>query len=283
MGKIRVGTSGWSYKDWEDIVYPKSTAKKALPYMADYFDTIEVNTSFYRPTNPRYCEKWVRNVEGNSDFMFTMKLWQRFTHEREEAWTAEDAEVFKNAIAPIANAQKLGALLIQFPWSFANTEDNRHWVARLAEAFGEYPLVTEVRHKSWENEPSMSFLRDNGLDFCNIDQPTSRSSIGPTSIATGDVAYYRFHGRNAANWFSKNAGRDQRYDYLYSDEELGPWIRDIEEMEKRVEQIYVMTNNHYRGQAPVNALQMKAALGGGKVRVPNSLIDYYPVLKKISE
>ena len=105
-------------------------------------------------------------------------------------------------------------------------------------------------------------MEKNDLNFCNIDQPTTRNSIGPTNIATGDLAYYRFHGRNSDNWFSKDANRDARYDYLYSEEELEPWVRDIEDMEKRVEQIYVMTNNHYRGQAPVNALQMKAALGG---------------------
>lgn len=283
MPKIRVGTSGWSYKDWEDIVYPKNKARSALPYMAEYFDAIEINTSFYRPPSPRYCAKWARDVEGNPDFMFAIKLWQRFTHEREQAWSPEEVRVFREGIGPIAEAGRLGALLLQFPWSFPNNEANRCWLLGVAEAFREYPLVMEVRHRSWENDPSMAFLKENRLNFCNIDQPASIGSIGPTSVATGPLAYYRFHGRNAAAWFAKDAGRDARYDYLYREEELDPWVRDIREMEKRVEQIYVMMNNHYRGQAPVNALQVRSALSGERVKVPVTLIEYYPILKRIAK
>ncbi|MEW6357571.1 MAG: DUF72 domain-containing protein [Planctomycetota bacterium] len=283
MARLYVGTSGWSYRDWKDIVYPTSKAKAALPYMAEYFDAVEVNTSFYGSPNPRYCEKWLDEVKHNPNFMFTLKLWQRFTHERDAPWTEEEAGTFRDGVAPIAEAGKLGALLIQFPWAFENTEPNRKWLLRLAESFHTFPLVVEARHKSWETAPAMRFFKEHRLGFCNIDQPATRDSIGPTSIATGDLAYYRFHGRNEKNWFAKDTSRDARYDYLYSEDELQPWVRDIAEMDKRVEQIYVMMNNHFLGQAPANALQIKAALSGGKVKVPTSLIEYYPILKKISE
>ena len=283
-GAVYIGTSGWSYPDWEGIFYPQGAGKKLnrLSYYAEYFDSVEVNTSFYRPPNPDYCAKWLREVAGNPRFTFTAKLWQRFTHEREQPWTQDDVDVFRRGMEPLMQAGKLGALLLQFPWSFRNAETERKWLARLSGAFAEFPKVLEVRHASWMCDPALAFFRSLGLSFCNIDQPPTRDSIGPTSIDTGPIAYFRFHGRNSDNWFNKDAGRDERYDYLYNSEELQPWIENVEEMERRIEQIYVMTNNHYRGQAPVNALQMRAALGDSPVRVPRSLVTYYPVLEGIS-
>jgi len=283
--EVYVGTSGWSYDDWYGTVYPDvpRTGFRELPYYCEFFDAVEINTTFYRPPPPQYCEKWLREVEDNPRFKFTLKLWQRFTHERGSKWTADEVETFKTGIQPLAEAGRLGAMLVQFPWSFRNSEANRGWLADLAHTFAEHPLVLEVRHASWNVEPALGFMRQLDLNFCNIDQPVSRSSIPPTSIATGPIGYYRFHGRNSENWFKKNAGRDARYDYLYNDGELQPWIDNIKEMESRIEQIYVMTNNHYRGQAPVNALQMKAALKGEKVRVPVTLVEYYPVLRSVAE
>jgi len=283
--KFYIGTSGWSYDDWKGVVYPaeKHRGFSELAYLAEFFDAVEVNTSFYRPPSPSYCRKWLRDVESNERFRFTMKLWQRFTHEREERWSEWDVEVFKTGIEPIADAGRLGALLVQFPWSFAATDANLEWLQSIADAFRDYPLVVEVRHISWLSKECLEFFRANNLNFCNIDQPHTRNSIGHTNIATGSIAYYRFHGRNYKAWFSRDAGRDERYNYLYSERELSPWIRDMEEMEKRIEQIYVMTNNHYRGQAPVNALQIKAALTGRKVKVPPTLIEHYPILKRISK
>ena len=282
---LYIGTSGWSYPDWEGIFYPPGAGRSLnrLEYYSEHFDAVEINTSFYRPPNPNYCKKWLRDVSGNPRFMFTAKLWQQFTHERQEPWTQADVDLFKRGMEPLMESGKLGALLVQFPWSFKNTERERQWLAKLSQAFAEFPKVVEVRHVSWQCEPALEFFRTLNLSFCNIDQPPARNSIGPTSLATGPIAYYRFHGRNAEKWFSKDADRDSRYDYLYSEAEMQPWVDNIEEMEKRIEQIYVMTNNHYRGQAPVNALQMKAMAGGGKPRVPASLIDYYPVLKALAQ
>ena len=282
---LHIGTSGWSYPDWEGIFYPKGAGKSLnrLSFYADHFDTVEVNTSFYRPPEPNYCKKWLRDVANNPRFTFTAKLWQRFTHEREHRWIQDEVDLFKRGMEPLMDEGKLGALLLQFPWSFKNTEPERRWLAELSQTFSEHPKVIEVRHTSWMCEPALDFFKKLGLSFCNIDQPPARNSIGPTSLATGPVGYFRFHGRNEENWFKKDSGRDARYDYLYSDDELKPWVDNIEEMEKRIEQIYVMTNNHYRGQAPVNALQMRAMAEGVTPRVPASLIDYYPVLKTVTQ
>jgi uncharacterized protein YecE (DUF72 family) len=281
---IYIGSAGWSYPDWEGVVYPsqRPRGKTELAYLADYLDAVEINTSFYRPPSAAMAEKWVKQVAGKPGFLFTAKLWQRFTHERERPWTAPEIAQFKEGIRPLREANRFGALLMQFPWSFTAGEPSRDWLSRLSEAFGEFPCVLEVRHASWDSPESREFLRTAGLNFCNIDQPRARSSIGPTSFATGPIAYYRFHGRNAQAWFARDAGRDERYNYLYTGDELAPWAENISAMAKEVQKLFVMNNNHYRGQAVVNALQLKSALSGKKVRVPEPLAEQYPVLREIA-
>jgi uncharacterized protein YecE (DUF72 family) len=298
--EIYVGTAGWSYPDWEGVVYPsqRPRGKSELAYLADYLDAVEINMSFYRPPSAAMAEKWIKQVAGKPGFLFTAKLWQRFTHERERPWTAPEIAQFKSGIRPLHEANRFGALLMQFPWSFTASEPSRDWLSRLSEAFAEFPCVLEVRHASWDSPENREFLRRAGLNFCNIDQPHSRSSIGPTSVATGPIAYYRFHGRNAQAWFARDAGRhfefpqggpeqrskgrDERYNYLYTGEELAPWAENIAVMAREVQKLFVMNNNHYRGQAVVNALQLKSSLSGKKVRVPELLAEQYPVLKEIA-
>ena len=282
MGEIYVGTSGWSYPDWKGIFYPQAEPRLSeLEYLSRYFDTVEINTTFYRPPNPAYCFKWLRDVQHNPRFKFTAKLWQRFTHERTQKWTPEEAKLFKDGVAPLHKAGKLGILLIQFPWAFPNVEESRNWLQGIAGEFAEFPLAVEVRHVSWQNDAAMDFFRKLNLNFCNIDQPVSRGSMGQTSIATGPVAYYRFHGRNRANWFSKDAGRDARYDYLYSDRELAPWVEQMQTMQGQVKELYAMMNNHFKGQAPANALEILAALSGKSVALPPPLAKAFPHLKEI--
>jgi uncharacterized protein YecE (DUF72 family) len=283
-GVTRVGTSGWSYPDWKSIVYPPNppAGGRELRYISEFLDSVEINNTFYRPPRPAYCEKWLREVEHNPGFIFTLKLWQRFTHEHEEPWQPEDIETFRTGIAPLAESRRLGAVLIQYAWSFRRTAANTDNLLRVAEGFSDYPLVVELRHASWNVEEFQETLRKHKIGFCNIDQPFTRSSICDTNIATGPVAYYRFHGRNREKWFDKEAGKDERYNYLYSEAELSPWVGKIKRMAEQVEEIYVMANNHYRGQAFANALQMKSWLSGSKVAVPPMLLKQYSFLKEIA-
>jgi uncharacterized protein YecE (DUF72 family) len=197
-------TPGWSYADWEGIVYPRKRLREfsALAHMASLVDAIEVNTSFYRPPPPRMAEGWVRKAVAIPDFCFTAKLWQRFTHERGRVWSAREAQLFKDGIAPLHEAGNLGCLLLQFPWSFRAMPQNLEWLARVGEEFRKYPRVVEVRHASWEAPEMIAFLRDHELNFCNVDQPRARGSLGMTNLATGPIAYYRFHGRNRKAWFN---------------------------------------------------------------------------------
>jgi uncharacterized protein YecE (DUF72 family) len=281
-GEIRVGPAGWSYEDWKGIVYPPDMPRSLHPlkFLCGFFDLIEVNSTFYRPANPVHTEGWLRQVRDNPRFTFAVKLWQRFTHQR-DAWPGpSEIMAFRYGVAPLADAGKLGALLVQFPWSFRRTPENRTWLARVLDTFSAYPLAVELRHSSWERDEVYAGLEKRGAALCNIDQPLFDDSIAPGDRVTAPFGYVRFHGRNYENWFREDAGRDARYNYLYSEEELQPWIERIKAMKKRVNDLFIVTNNHYRGQAVVNALEIQAALGrGAAVTLPAHLIQEYPRLK----
>ncbi|MDZ7373533.1 MAG: DUF72 domain-containing protein [candidate division KSB1 bacterium] len=278
-----VGPAGWSYEDWKGVVYPLKRARgfSELEYLARYFDTIEINTTFYRPPTPWMVREWVRKVEQNRRFRFTAKLWQGFTHEG-IAPGSEEERLFREGIAPLLEADRLGALLVQFPWRFKNEAENRLFLSRLLDAFAEYPLVVEFRHASWLRREIFDFLRERNVGFANIDQPVIGRSIPPTSEVTAPIAYVRFHGRNYADWFREDAGRDARYNYLYSDQELEEWADRVRDVERKAKATFLIYNNHYGGKAVVNALQMKAKLTGAAVPVPEPLLAHFPELRSIA-
>jgi len=281
---IRVGPAGWSYEDWEGIVYPSPKGSKfdPLAYLAEHFDTIELNNTFYRIPTPQMSRGWIKRTRPNPNFKFTAKLFRNFTHERDALSTADEAN-FKNGIAPLKEAQVLGALLLQFPYSFHYSEPNLQLLKGLSDQFRDYPLVLEIRHASWDRGSAYRFLRENRIGFCNLDQPQVSYSLEPTKKVTSSLGYLRLHGRNAKDWFREGAGRDARYDYLYNEFELFEICERIKLIAKEAEATYVITNNHYRGKALCNALEIKAKLEGKKVRVPEPLLAHYPQLKEIQE
>src|SRR5207237_7224681 len=149
--ELRLGPAGWLYKDWEGIVYPreKPSCFDPLRYIADFFDTVEINSSFYGPPLPKTTTSWINRVKDHHQFRFTAKLWKRFTHERDKAWTRSEVDQVRHGFDVMMDAGKLGAVLLQFPWSFKRTEENREWLRDVVRTFGSYPLVVEVRHTSW--------------------------------------------------------------------------------------------------------------------------------------
>jgi uncharacterized protein YecE (DUF72 family) len=277
--KIRIGPAGWSYKDWEGVVYPKKPGTKfdPLEYLSRFFDTIEINSSFYRPFTTPTAKSWASRVAEVADFMFTAKLHRVFTHERGKA-TAEDEKQVREGMDALASAGKLGAVLLQFPWSFKNNDDDRLYLAKLLDRFKDYPLVLEIRHSSWNNPQIYEWLEEAGVGICNIDQPLFTRSIKPAALTTSQIGYVRLHGRNYQDWFREKAPRDDRYNYLYSLDELEPWITRIKEIAAKTKEAYVITNNHFRGQAVVNALELKSALTEQRVMAPATLFQEYPEL-----
>ena len=294
--QIRVGTAGWSYKDWEGIFYPPGMQRRKehpLEYLAQCFDMVEINTSFYGHIKPELGKLWVRKAAAvNPDFLFTAKLHRSFTHsplavmEPTSAATIrpndEDERLAREGLDALAGEGKLGALLIQFPVSYKNTSLNREYLENLLRQFIEYPRVVEVRHASWDNPETLAYFEEKHVAFCNIDQPLIGRSIAPTEHVTSPVGYVRLHGRNYDQWFEAEKGED-RYNYLYSEPELAGWKDKIERMAHQAEVTYVVTNNHFEAKAGVNGLQLKHMLTGQRVKAPATLLRRYPELKKIAD
>jgi uncharacterized protein YecE (DUF72 family) len=213
-----IGPAGWSYEDWAGVVYPKPRPRgfSELAFLARYFNAFEINTSFYRPVRPEMAKSWLRRV-GTSEMRFSAKLWQRFTHEA-EPFTRGEVETVLAGLEPLRQAGVLGALLAQFPWSYAAGGENRDRIERIREAFARLPLVVELRHASWNSRETLKFLADRGLGFCNIDQPASRGAISNTSYATSPIGYVRLHGRNRKAWFDPRSNVAEKYGFVRNQE-----------------------------------------------------------------
>jgi uncharacterized protein YecE (DUF72 family) len=285
---VRVGPAGWSYADWKGYVYPERKVKgfHEAEYLAQFFDTIEINSSFYSPIRPEHAKLWIERVAANVRFAFTAKLWQRFTHE----WTAPgkgaaaDEKEVRAGFDVLQTAGKLGAVLLQFPFSFHRTEQATAYLEALLKRFRDYPLVVEVRHATWNVPEVFELLREHRVGFCNIDQPLIGRSIRPTAETTAPVGYVRLHGRRYDSWFTDDVEMPahERYNYLYSTEELRPWAERVRRVAEGASDVYVITNNHYQGKAVVNALELIAMLNECKVKVPEPLREKFPELERIA-
>ncbi|MFB3814211.1 MAG: DUF72 domain-containing protein [Terriglobales bacterium] len=296
MSGIYIGTAGWSYKDWDGIVYPDQLKKAQHPveYLAQYFDLIEINTSFYGHIKPEVGKLWCRKAAGvNPRFLFTAKLNKTFTHspvavlESTSAATIrpnpEDEVLAKEGLDAIAGEGRLGALLAQFPVSFKNTNENRNYLESLLLRFKAYPIAVEVRHASWNNEGILRYFGQKGVAFVNIDQPRLGQSLSGTEHVTSKIGYIRLHGRNYDQWFEAERSED-RYNYLYTGKELAGWKGRIEGVAQKAEVTFVVANNHFQGKAAVNALQLKHMIKGGPVKAPDILVRKYPAeLEAITE
>ena len=292
---IYVGTAGWSYKDWEGIVYPAQIKKSQHPveFMARYIDVLEINTSFYGHIKPEWGKLWSRMARAvNPQFIFTAKLNRAFTHspiavnESTSAdtirATEEDERLAREGLESVAAEGTLGAVLAQFPISFKNTNANRDYLESVIEKFKQFPLVVEVRHNSWTNEGTLRYFTEKGVAFCNIDQPKLGKAITPTEHVTAPLAYVRLHGRNYDQWFDSDS-RNDRYNYLYTDPELRGWKTRIDNIAEKAQKTFVIANNHFEGKAAVNALQLKNMITGRPVRVPDTLLKKYWELGEIAE
>jgi len=282
--RIRVGPAGWSYADWSGYVYPAPRSKgfHEAAYLSEFFDTIEINTSFYQPLRPDHAALWVERVSANPAFLFTAKLWQKFTHD--PSATPEDERAVRAGFDVLRQAEKLGAVLLQFPFSFHFTKETLGYLTAVLKRFADYPLAAELRHASWQTEETLARLRELHAGFCNIDQPIIGRSLEPSASSTSSVGYVRLHGRRYDTWFSDNPATPahERYNYLYSEEELDPWVARIRTVNQHTRNTFVITNNHYQGKAVVNALQLISILKGSKVKVPEPLRLHYPELEKIA-
>lgn len=274
------GPCGWSYPHWNGTVYPRNRSRDfhSLEFISRYFDAVEINTSFYQPLRPEISRLWIKKVEHNPKFLFCAKLNRRFTHDRD---LDNDAiAVFKNGLWAFLGAKKFGCLLMQFPWTFRYTEENRAFFIKLRRAFREFPLATEMRHSSWSHEEAIGTLIDYRVGFCNIDQAPYTKAMPPAEFVTSPIVYVRLHGRNPQDWkheFGQSGRPVARHDYLYSEAELAEWRDRIQRMHRFAALSFVFTNNDIGGKAVVNGIQLAELLGDDRHRAPADLARRYPM------
>jgi uncharacterized protein YecE (DUF72 family) len=255
--EVLIGCAGYSYEDWQGLFYPPDLpANKRLEYYARHFPLVEVNFTFYRMPTKSSCVRAYERTEGQ--VTFNVKLHQDFTHTREisEKSVAE----FTEAVKPLVDEGIFGCLLAQFPFSFRLDDQSLDWLEAIRDLFEPLPLAVEFRNAEWAEEEVYFFLKQRGLIFCIVDEPKLRGLMPPVTWVTGDTAYIRFHGRNAALWWDP-PDSSLRYDYLYNEDELAEWVKKIVRIQKECEKLYVIMNNHFSGNAVRNAKSLQMLLG----------------------
>lgn len=291
LPKYHIGTAGWSYKDWVPSFYPKnqSAGFDWLQFYSQYFNCVEVNSTYYAYISPKVVEGWIRKISDSEDFLFTVKLHQDFTHKKD--FDQQKIKAVSYNLDMLTKAERLGGLLIQFPYSFSFDNSTADYVSKLSDIFQNYYRFVEVRHKSWLKKESLEMFKKLNLTYCTIDQPQIGEAIPFEPIITNDKAYLRFHGRNVKAWLNsiKNYGKQQsyeeqseRYKYLYSPGELVEIEQKIKSIQEKVKEVYVIMNNHPQGDAIANAFELIHLLEEkSKVQMPSTIVKAYPRLEEI--
>jgi uncharacterized protein YecE (DUF72 family) len=257
LQKVRVGTSGYSFKDWVGPFYPPGTRPvDQLRFYARRFDCLEVNVTYYRIPDVRLLAGMAQRTPDG--FAFVVKLHGDMTHRssRDDALYRE----FRQALVPLQERGCLHGLLAQFPFRFRNTQPNRAFVAGLRDRFPDQPLYVEFRHNGWILEATFDWLRNLGIGYVAVDEPQLSGLVPPVAQATTDVGYVRLHGRNEQTWFDAGPETGDRYDYLYRDAELREWAQRIRDLAQDTRHVFVFFNNCHAGKAPANAQAMQSLL-----------------------
>ncbi|MFN3871634.1 MAG: DUF72 domain-containing protein [Ignavibacterium sp.] len=289
--QYHIGTAGWSYKDWVPNFYPKnqSAGFDWLQFYSHYFNCVEVNSTYYTYISPKIVDGWIKKVSDNDDFIFHIKLHQDFTHKRK--FDEQNIKAVRYNLDLLKKSERLGGLLIQFPYSFAFDGVSVQHIQKLKDIFSDVSCFVEVRHSSWRNSRALEFFKQNDLTLCTIDQPQIGQAIPFEPIVTNDKAYIRFHGRNVEAWKKSlsDFGKEQtyeeqssRYSYLYSPGELVEIAQKIKTIESKVKEINVIMNNHPKGDAVANAFELIHLLEEKtKVVMPETIVKAYPRLEEI--
>ena len=291
MPKFYIGTAGWSYKDWVPSFYPKNQSGSFdwLHFYSHYFNCVEVNSTYYAYISPKVVEGWITKVTNSDNFIFDVKLHQDFTHKKN--FDDQNIKAIRYNLDLLAKEERLGGLLIQFPYSFSFNDPAVKYIQKLKDTFPNYNCFVEVRHSSWKNKKAFEFFKEANLTFCTIDQPQIGEALPFEPIITNDKAYIRFHGRNEDAWkrsinsYGKKQTyeeRSERYKYLYSPGELVEIEQKIKSVQEKVKEVHVIMNNHPQGDAVANAFELVHLLKRkDKIEMPGTIIKAYPRLEEI--
>jgi uncharacterized protein YecE (DUF72 family) len=298
VAQIRIGTCSWADEALSKYWYPKGTAAgERLPYYAEHFDTVEVDSTYYRLPAEEMVERWAERTPDG--FVMHVKAFGVMTRHpvkveqlppdlRDEApldargrlerpsreFRAEIFRRFREALEPLRSAGKLGGILFQFAPYVVPKEASLDYLAWANDQLGDDEMLVEFRHRSWyedeQREQTLAFLEEQGMAHVVVDAPKVDAKNVPPTVAavTGATAYVRFHGRNAETWNVRGRSAAERFDYLYTDEELDEWVDPLRELVGQAEQAYVLFNNNNRSrvggreqaQAPTNAEMLRTLL-----------------------
>jgi uncharacterized protein YecE (DUF72 family) len=280
MAEIFVGMGGWSLAAFENNFYPPNAGKefRRLRYFSQFFDLVEVNATFYSTSfTPWNARRWIEEVSHNERFLFTVKLYQGFTHTMDA--TGRDVVSTHRLLEPLVVAGKLGGVVLQFAHSFVNTPDNRARLTQLSRTFKRYPLFVELRHDSWNQPEVLKFLQENGMKWINVDLPRIKRHVQLTSYIWDNVAYFRLMGRNAVGW---TRGVQHRYNYFYSQQELEEIGEKIERVKPTAGKIFVVFHNDPHAHSLVNGFQLRRMVNEQEtIVVPSSLAEKFPRLREL--
>src|SRR5579885_3094773 len=268
MSTVLVGTCNWAdFTEW----YPKGVkANERLRYYAQHFPVVEIDSTFYHLMPRRNFEGWATKTPQN--FVFDVKAYRTLTrhgpaYEPEYDPPEDDFEKFKYQIEPLRESGKLRAIVFQFPPWFRHTAGNLEHIETCREYLSDYLMAVEFRHRSWLEpevaQDTLDFLRERDIVYTVVDEPQVGTASVPPLVAVTNprLALARFHGRNADTWYLKGAESSrERFNYLYSEEELSEWVPRIGEMAQQAEEVHVLMNNNYRSNAITNAQDMQRLL-----------------------
>lgn len=254
---IYIGTSGFSYDDWKGYFYPEKLSKKdMLGYYAHQFPAVEINSSYYAIPGARSFASMIDKTPDS--FKFVVKAHKDMTHAENPDPNAFD--MFLGAITPLQDAGQFGCMLAQYPWAFKKNPDNQDELRRFRDRVGDLPTVIEFRNAEWVEPETFELLNELNFGFCSVDEPHLKGLMPDVTAVTSSIGYVRFHGRNAKKWW-KHDEAYERYDYLYSEDELQEWVPKVENVSLQAQDTYLFFNNHFQGKAPKNAKMFARMLG----------------------
>lgn len=262
MTDLIFGTSGWSYKEWVGPFYRDE--KRMFSFYTKYFETAEVNSTFYKYPSREMTYGWYRY--SPRAFKFSVKMPRLITHKKKlrlKDKVENDLFLFLELLNPLKAGDKLGPILIQLPPSFAFEEDYETLSKFLEILPKEYSFTVEFRNRSWMRMETFELLKRNEVAYTIVDEPL----IPPDVYVTADFAYIRWHGRGKKLW----------YDYRYSKEELELWVPTVQHVANKVKKVYGYFNNHFHAYAVENCVQMLEMLGKAtekQVRIKNEIFDH---------
>lgn len=271
---IHIGPAGWHRPEWGDLLAggPARRGQHRLERLGGFTGLAEVTQTGEGPLRREIAALYAKKVESNRNFLFVAPLWRRFTHDRD--LSPEAMAAFREGLRPLVEAKRLGALILEFPWAFRFTPENRAFLIELRRAFHEFPMAAEFRHDSWLRDEAFTTLVQYRLGFVNIDQPDYFGAMPPAALVTTSTAVVRLHGRAGREAFQEFGAATPPY--LYTTEELEGWAPRLTQLAQTASRVLVSFTSGAQGRSLANALQLQEMMGSKDLRAPAGVLERFP-------